>query len=121
MRRVAAALLLDGFVFPLRCFPPETLLPGHKPSQDENCFEFFHRVISKPISLNSCKADMLFMPGTANRSTPVKRYNSFLKLKAGAFLLTFFLLNFNLSTEKSFPKVLVEKPDKLFSISLSQA
>ena len=50
MRKAEAALFEVLLVLLPSLLPPETLFPGHNPSQEANCFGPFHRLKSSPTS-----------------------------------------------------------------------
>ena len=68
--RARLARLAEGRDLPLNCFPPDTLLPGHKQSHEAKCFTVFHAVRSFPISDKMVNAVLESIPGIAVRSTP---------------------------------------------------
>jgi hypothetical protein len=54
-RSAAATQLAERFVRPLSFWPPETLLPGERLSQEAKCFSVGHRLMSNPISATTLR------------------------------------------------------------------
>src|SRR5215212_1609657 len=71
MRNAWVARLGLRLVLLFNTFPPEILVPGHKPSQEAKCFSVFQGVRSKPTSLAKVSRVSAARPGMANRSTPL--------------------------------------------------
>src|SRR5262245_48251229 len=63
----------EGLVRLLRRLPPETLLPGTKPSQEPKCFSVGQRLMSSPTSPMTVRAVFASMLSIWVRSTPVIR------------------------------------------------
>jgi hypothetical protein len=70
IRKMVAALFVLCDVWLLSRRPPEILVPGHSPSQEQKCLTVGQRVISVPISEISFKAVLASIPGIVVKSTP---------------------------------------------------